>query len=199
MPGKHTLFAILALPIAVFLAAASPPVLTKQALALARRSIAASGGLYQMVRTRAFMIAAHDGATPAARARLLAARKAIANHRAELEALNAQYAANTARDISVADLTVLVRFAESPAGRSVQRKMAAIFDGMPPPGGKVPQPSLTPAEWDALAAFEHTPAAQDLKVTNPSDDLAVAAPLLKIIERDTDAICHETKTCGTRQ
>ena len=188
-----TAIAMLAIP---SVATASSPQLNKQALGLAWRSIAISGGVYELVQERAFVIAWHDGATPVAVARLVAARKVIARHRKDLQALDSRLVANMADNTSVAALKVLVHFLESPEGRSIMKKTHAIFDGIPTP--KVAQPSLTRDERAALSAFERTPEAHELKLKAGDDDLAFAADLLKTINRETDAICHDTKTCLQR-
>ena len=182
-------------------AAVSPaaPAANQQSLALAYRAIEVTGGVYQLVSQRAFAAAIHAGATQAALARLAAVRKALAAHRAEFDALNAKLAADMAREDSLAELTVMVRFLESPGGRSVERKTQAVFAGAPT--AKMPPPDLTPAEWAAVDAFESSPEAKALRArvqAHPTDDIPFAAPLLRIVDREADlANCRDTQACAT--
>ncbi|HXC55669.1 MAG TPA: DUF2059 domain-containing protein [Rhizomicrobium sp.] len=170
---------------------------TPQALALAQRYMAATGGMYQTIEQQAYVAAGIMGDTPTSHARQHALQEAADQHRAELTALDGQVAALMAQTFTEAELTAAVTFLESPVGRAITEKKNAYFAALF--ARDRPALGFTPEENAALAAFDQTPEAISMKAKAPAllaQTLALSTPVQRTLRDSAKTIyCHETRKC----
>ncbi len=176
-------------------AAAEP---SAQALALAQRYMAATGGSYELVEEQSYIAAGILGGTPDSHERQLALQQAADRHRPELAALDAKLAALMADTFTEDELRVSVDFLESPAGRSIAEKKHAYFTAM----FVHDRPPLTYSaeENAAIAAYQATPQAIAMQAKSPDAQkatLTLAEPVQTAIRKSAQTIyCHATRKCS---
>jgi hypothetical protein len=168
-----------------------------QALALAKRYMAATGGTYEVIEEQAYAAAGVMGDSATSHARQTALQEAATEHRADLAAVDDKLAAVMAGTYTPAELGAAVRFLESPQGRAIADKKHAYYAAM---YDRARAPLVySPDETAALAAYDALPEAQSMNAKTPlvlNQTMALLVPVQKAIRLSAYAVyCHETRRC----
>lgn len=164
---------------------------------LAQRYVAATGGVYALFQEQSYAAASTIPNQGAAQNWQQALASAAAEHRADLDALDASYAELVAKSVGADELAVAVHFYEGPAGRAIISDKAAYY-GVPYSRGHSVL-ALPAADGSALSIYDETAegAAMNAKMPAVLAQLQIlAAPVQKAIVTRAKAIyCHASSKC----